>query len=56
MTQQWFDELDNLAFVEVEDDKTHNKREELISEIAIDKRKAQFDCAIQTSPGTCEVL
>ncbi|KAF3332986.1 NHL repeat-containing protein 2 [Carex littledalei] len=56
VTQQWFDELDNLAFVEVEDDKTHNKREELISEIAIDKRKAQFDCAVQTSPGTCEVI
>ncbi|KAJ1691693.1 hypothetical protein LUZ63_015848 [Rhynchospora breviuscula] len=56
VAQQWFDELDNLAFTEVQDENTVNKTEELIAENTIDKRKAHFDCAVRTSPGTCEVV
>ncbi|KAJ3687051.1 hypothetical protein LUZ61_016215 [Rhynchospora tenuis] len=56
VAQQWFDELDNLAFTEVQDENAINKTEELIAENTIDKRKAHFDCAVRTSPGTCEVV
>lgn len=55
MAQQWFDELDNLAFTEIPDENAPIKEDKLVLENTIDKKNAHFDCAVRTSPGTCEV-
>lgn len=54
--QQWYDELDNLAFslstpeseLNVDDDCT-------TSDIGFQDGKVHIDCAVNTSPGTSEV-
>ncbi|XP_062019533.1 uncharacterized protein LOC133736114 isoform X1 [Rosa rugosa] len=55
--QQWYDELDNLAFslstpeseLNVEDDRT-------TSDIGFQDARVHIDCAVNTSPGTSEVI
>ncbi|PRQ25561.1 putative transcription factor WD40-like family [Rosa chinensis] len=55
--QQWYDELDNLAFslstpeseLNVEDDCT-------TSDIGFQDERVHIDCAVNTSPGTSEVI
>jgi hypothetical protein len=55
VAQQWFDELDNLAFTEITDKNALNEEDKLVPENTIDKEYTHFDCAVRTSPGTCEV-
>ncbi|WOK92755.1 hypothetical protein Cni_G01446 [Canna indica] len=55
VAQQWFDELDNLAFSEVEDDETSCQDEEELKK-HIQNNTVHFNCAINISPGTAEVV
>ncbi|URD74888.1 hypothetical protein MUK42_24900 [Musa troglodytarum] len=56
VAQQWFDELDNLAFSKMEDEPCSKDGEELPEEHFQVKDKIHFDCSITISPGTAEVV
>ncbi|GAV70684.1 hypothetical protein CFOL_v3_14182 [Cephalotus follicularis] len=55
VAQQWYDELDNLAFLtpeselSVEDDSTTD-------DVELQDGRVHIDCAVNTSPGTSEVI
>ncbi|WZZ62949.1 hypothetical protein YC2023_063056 [Brassica napus] len=59
VSQQWYDELDNLAKEIVnpelaeEDEK---EQEEDISEVSEDDGRIHIDCSVNTSPGTSELI
>lgn len=58
IAQQWYDELDNLAFSEVAEEPTAaahgdgNTDDQSYQE----QRRVQFTCAVNVSPGTCELV
>lgn len=54
IAQQWFDELDNLAFSQVEDETSSVDEGEHVERHFQDDR-VHFDCSISISPGTAEV-
>lgn len=54
VSQQWYDELDNLAFSEPESELS--AEEESTSDENLRERGVCIDCAINTSPGRSEVL
>ncbi|CAL9049195.1 uncharacterized protein LOC135585727 isoform X1 [Musa acuminata AAA Group] len=56
VAQQWFDELDNLAFSKMEDEPCSEDGEELPEEHFQVKDKIHFDCSLTISPGTAEVV
>ncbi|THU62382.1 hypothetical protein C4D60_Mb01t04550 [Musa balbisiana] len=56
VAQQWFDELDNLASLKMEDEPCSEDGEELPEEHFPVKDKIHFDCSITISPGTAEVV
>ncbi|CAL9174578.1 unnamed protein product [Musa hybrid cultivar] len=56
VAQQWFDELDNLAFSKMEDEPCSEDGEELPEEYFQVKDKIHFDCSVTISPGTAEVV
>lgn len=57
IAQQWYDELDNLAFSEVAEEPTtaHGDVSKPGDQNYQDQRRVQFTCAVNVSPGTCEV-
>ena len=57
IAQQWYDELDNLAFSEVAEEPTaaHGDDSKPGDQSYQDQRRVQFTCAVNVSPGTCEV-
>ena len=57
IAQQWYDELDNLAFSEVAEEPTsaHGGDDKSADQSYQDQRRVQFTCAVNVSPGTCEV-
>ncbi|KAG6514634.1 hypothetical protein ZIOFF_025003 [Zingiber officinale] len=55
IAQQWFDELDNLAFSQVEDETSSLDEGEHVERQFQDDR-VHFNCSIGISPGTAEVV
>ena len=57
IAQQWYDELDNLAFSEVAEEPTaaHGDDSKPGDQSYQDQRRVQFTCAVIVSPGTCEI-
>ncbi|OEL18075.1 hypothetical protein BAE44_0020906 [Dichanthelium oligosanthes] len=58
IAQQWYDELDNLAFSEVAEEHTtaHGGDDKPADQSYQDQRRVQFSCAVNVSPGTCELV
>ncbi|KAF8712812.1 hypothetical protein HU200_028584 [Digitaria exilis] len=58
IAQQWYDELDNLAFSEVAEEPStvHGGDEKPADQSYQDQRRVQFTCTVNVSPGTCELL
>jgi len=58
IAQQWYDELDNLAFSEVAEEPTsaHGGDDKSADQSYQDQRRVQFTCAVNVSPGTCELV
>ncbi|XP_058207044.1 uncharacterized protein LOC131320355 isoform X3 [Rhododendron vialii] len=54
VSQQWYDELDNLAFSEPESELS--AEEESTSDVNLQEHGVCVDCAINTSPGRSEVI
>lgn len=54
--QQWFDELDNLAFSRPEVESDIEDEEMSPDRTFQDKNTMRFDCAVNISPGTSEVV
>jgi len=55
VAQQWFDELDNLAFLNSGNESGSQVEEQFIGQRSQDMHKMYFDCAVNISPGTGEV-
>nr|CAD1840902.1 unnamed protein product [Ananas comosus var. bracteatus] len=51
IAQQWFDELDNLAFTRPEEESEVQGEEELSDRSFRDKNRVHVDCAVNISPG-----
>lgn len=56
VAQQWFDELDNLAFSKSSIEARVEVEDKLLDRNFQDASKVQFDCSVNTSPGTGEVV
>ncbi|CAL4996461.1 unnamed protein product [Urochloa decumbens] len=58
IAQQWYDELDNLAFSEVAEEPTtaHGGDDKPADPSYQDQRRVQFMCTVNVSPGTCELV
>ncbi|KAM0876182.1 hypothetical protein ACQ4PT_036287 [Festuca glaucescens] len=57
IAQQWYDEIDNLAFSEAaEEPAVHKGDDKPADESHRDQKSVQFTCAINVSPGTCELV
>lgn len=57
IAQQWYDEIDNLAFSEAaEEPAVHKGDDKPADESHQDQKSVQFTCAINVSPGTCELV
>ncbi|XP_062196351.1 uncharacterized protein LOC133899377 [Phragmites australis] len=57
IAQQWYDELDNLAFSEVAEEPTPHEGDNKPADRSYqDKRRVHFTCAVNVSPGTCELV
>nr|ADZ04632.1 hypothetical protein [Oryza glaberrima] len=57
IAQQWYDEIDNLAFSEVPEEPTvHEGNENLSDGSYQEQRRAHFNCVVNVSPGTCELV
>lgn len=58
VAQQWYDELDSLAFEEVEPESLEEdeKDDNNSTDTSIADRKVQITCSVNTSPGTSEVI
>lgn len=55
VAQQWFDELDNLAFSRPEADLNPEEEEKSSSKCSQDSDKVHFNCTVNVSPGIGEV-
>ncbi|CAO2176582.1 unnamed protein product [Urochloa humidicola] len=58
IAQQWYDELDNLAFSEVAEEPTavHGGDDKPADRSYQDQRRVHFTCTVNVSPGTCELV
>lgn len=57
IAQQWYDEIDNLAFSEVPEEPTVHEGDENLSDGSYqEQRRAHFNCVVNVSPGTCELV
>ncbi|KAH7691587.1 Six-bladed beta-propeller TolB-like protein [Dioscorea alata] len=56
VAQQWFDELDNLAFSRPEDDLNPEEEKKYSSKCSQDSDKVHFNCTVNVSPGIGEVV
>ncbi|KAF0914133.1 hypothetical protein E2562_026523 [Oryza meyeriana var. granulata] len=57
IAQQWYDELDNLAFTEASEEPTVHEGDESPSDGSYqDQRRVHFTCVVNVSPGTCELV
>lgn len=58
IAQQWYDELDNLAFSEAPEEPptVHEFDDKPADENYRDQRRVHFTCAVNVSPGTCELV
>uniref|UniRef100_A0A0D9X447 Uncharacterized protein n=1 Tax=Leersia perrieri TaxID=77586 RepID=A0A0D9X447_9ORYZ len=57
IAQQWYDEIDNLAFSEVHEEPTEHEGDENPSDGNFqDQRRVNFTCVVNVSPGTCELV
>lgn len=58
IAQQWYDELDNLAFSDVPEEAatSHGGDDKPPDQSYKDQRRVQFTCAVNISPGTCELV
>ncbi|KAF3606250.1 hypothetical protein DY000_02051255 [Brassica cretica] len=59
VSQQWYDELDNLAKEIVNPElaeEDEEEQEEDISEVSEDDGRIHIDCSVNTSPGTSELI
>ncbi|CAO2210219.1 unnamed protein product [Urochloa humidicola] len=58
IAQQWYDELDNLAFSEVAEEPStvHGGDDKPADQSYQDQRRVQFTCTVNVSPGTCELV
>ncbi|KAM0919369.1 hypothetical protein ACQ4PT_008278 [Festuca glaucescens] len=57
IAQQWYDEIDNLAFSEAaEEPAVHKGDDKPADESHQDQKSVHFTCAINVSPGTCELV
>uniref|UniRef100_A0A0E0LQZ2 Uncharacterized protein n=1 Tax=Oryza punctata TaxID=4537 RepID=A0A0E0LQZ2_ORYPU len=57
IAQQWYDEIDNLAFSEVPEEPTVHEGDEKPSDGSYqDQRRVHFTCVVNVSPGTCELV
>ncbi|KAJ0113453.1 hypothetical protein Patl1_01609 [Pistacia atlantica] len=54
VSQQWYDELDNLAFSTAESELTIED-DDATSDLKSDDERVHIDCAVNTSPGISEV-
>lgn len=54
VAQQWYDELDTLAFVTPESESSVEE-DEPTSNSNFEYERPRIDCAVNTSPGTSEV-
>ncbi|XP_031278260.1 uncharacterized protein LOC116136740 isoform X2 [Pistacia vera] len=55
VSQQWYDELDNLAFSTAESELTIED-DDATSDLKSDDERVHIDCAVNTSPGISEVI
>ncbi|GLU07907.1 hypothetical protein SLE2022_248460 [Rubroshorea leprosula] len=55
VAQQWYDELDNLAFSTAESE-LNVEDEDTTSDMKTQDGRIRIDCAVNTSPGTSEVI
>lgn len=55
VAQQWYDELDNLAFFTPEPE-SDAEEENTTLDTPFQEEKVRIDCAVNTSPGTSEVI
>ncbi|KAF8006215.1 hypothetical protein BT93_K0494 [Corymbia citriodora subsp. variegata] len=55
VSQQWFNELDNLAFT-VPESESIVEDNDSASDMRIDNKNVCIDCAVNTSPGSSEVI
>ncbi|KAK6940548.1 NHL repeat [Dillenia turbinata] len=55
VAQQWYDELDNLALTTPELE-TSDEEESTVSYGETQENRIRFDCVVNTSPGTSEVI
>lgn len=57
IAQQWYDEIDNLAFSEVPEEPTVHEGDENLSDGSYqEQRRVHFSCVVNVSPGTCELV
>ncbi|CAM0910905.1 unnamed protein product [Alopecurus aequalis] len=57
IAQQWYDEIDNLAFSEAaEEPAVHKRDDKPADESQQEQKSVHFTCAINVSPGTCELV
>jgi hypothetical protein len=57
IAQQWYDEIDNLAFSEAAEEPTvHEGDDKPADECHQDQKSVHFTCAVNVSPGTCELV
>ncbi|XP_006659803.3 uncharacterized protein LOC102707513 isoform X2 [Oryza brachyantha] len=57
IAQQWYDEIDNLAFSEVPEEPTAHESDQKPTDGGYqDQRRVHFTCAVNVSPGTCELV
>ncbi|KAL3850056.1 hypothetical protein ACJIZ3_011938 [Penstemon smallii] len=56
LAQQWYDEIDNLSFIQEEEEEEINEEENRLAVDEMQEGKVRFSCTINTSPGTSEVI
>lgn len=55
VAQQWYDDLDNLAFSTPESESEITSEDSYTSDVKSEDGRMHIDCAVNTSPGTSEV-
>uniref|UniRef100_A0A2C9V104 Uncharacterized protein n=1 Tax=Manihot esculenta TaxID=3983 RepID=A0A2C9V104_MANES len=56
VAQQWYDDLDNLAFSTPESESEITSEDSYTSDVKSEDGRMHIDCAVNTSPGTSEVI
>ncbi|KAG8086732.1 hypothetical protein GUJ93_ZPchr0010g8051 [Zizania palustris] len=57
IAQQWYDEIDNLAFSEAAEEPTQHEGDDSPADGNYqDQRRVHFTCTVNVSPGTCELV